>query len=128
MIAAARAGLELSVVATTAMACWLVIVVLTILPTRSPEFIPLWVIVAVVAFALATVSVVAIRCGRPSTALSWVLGSVAALGGGFGIAFVFMYVELPDADGYLLAIGSILLLNWVLAFVWLAARQRRFAR
>jgi hypothetical protein len=127
-----RIGLELSSIASVAMAGWLASVVILVLPARDPEQVPLWAAVTVATTALAAVSFLAIRRGRAipaGLAAALAILAVAAVAFGLVVLGSAMAAALADdPEGYLFVVGVILTAQGSLGLAWLmsvlAGRRR----
>ena len=120
-----RIGLELSSIATVAMAGWLAAIVLSVLPARDPGHVQLWAGVTVATVGLAAVTFLAIRRGPAlpaSLAAVHTVLCVAAIG--FGMLVLvseLTTVAAGDSEGYLLVVGAILTAEGTLGLAWLSA-------
>lgn len=125
MVALLRTALGLVSVATIALAAWLAATVVLVLPSRDPEHVGLWAIVALGAAALAVVSWLAIqRTGAPTPPVTLALLGLGSAGVAFGLIVLGSWLSTAlraDPEGYLLAIGVILLAHGLLALAWVAA-------
>jgi hypothetical protein len=120
-----RIGLELSSIATVAMAGWLAAIVLSVLPERDPGHVQLWAAVTVATVGLAAVTFLAIRRGAAMPAgLAAVLAILCVAAIGFGMLVLvseLTTVAAGDSEGYLLVIGAILTAEGSLGLAWLSA-------
>jgi hypothetical protein len=122
-----RGALQLSSIATAAMAIWLTWVVLVILPSRDPGHVQVWAIVAMASAALVVVSILATRGGGPIMVVLLTLLSIAAVS--FGLLVVGSYlttVASGDSEGYLMVIGFILTIHGTVGLLWAAIEALRW--
>jgi hypothetical protein len=120
-----RIGLELSSIATVAMAGWLAAVVLSVLPARDPGHVQLWAAVTVATVGLAAVTFLAIRRGAAVPAGLAAVHAILCLAAiGFGMLVLvseMTTVAAGDSEGYLLVVGAILTAEGTLGLAWLSA-------
>ena len=129
MTAALGLGLRLASVATIALAGWLAIVVLFVLPTRDPDHVALWSIVAVGAASLGCLAWAAsVGRVRPTAIAGIALFILGIAGLAFGLLVLGSTLSdalTADPEGYLLVVGAILTAEAVLVLAWLAAALPR---
>jgi O-antigen/teichoic acid export membrane protein len=122
-----REALRLVGFATFAMAVWLVVTIVAVLPARDPAHIPMWAVVAVGSVVLAVLTMLGTRREPgPDGSVVVALGVVAVAALGFGL--VVLGSELTDSgtgEGYLFLIGLLLTAHGVLALAWLAGGAGR---
>ena len=126
MSSAVRIGLRTVSVVTIAMACWLAVAIVAVLPVRDPDHLPMWSVVAAGSVALVALSMAATRHGvQLAPGLALLLGVVSAAALAFGLLVLgseLTSAPSGDPEGYLLAIGAILTAHGALGLGWLGAR------
>ena len=117
-MAGLRALLGVVSFGTALIAAWLAVVLVAVLPDRSPASIPIWI--AVWALALTVVVVGVAWLARPRAALAWalrVLGIATAGVGGWLAATWLLTPPGQEGEGYVLFIGGWLLAHGLIAVV-----------
>ena len=128
MTTVARTGLGLASLASVLLGCWLIAVVVLVLPDRDPGSRPLWAAVAVLALALAVTSFRAVGSAPGRRRVRLILAVVSTATLGLGIAILSAAMR-PSAEGYLVLVASILVAHGAFGLAWLlatnAGRRRR---
>lgn len=108
------AGLVLAAVASAVTASWLLLVVLTVLPSRDPTSIPGWTVFALGLFAFVALTFIDLR-RRPVPRLAHVAFTVASLVAIAVGAWVLIgaLAKSVDFEGYLVVIGAVVLVHGV---------------
>lgn len=129
MTFAVRRSLLVVTAATAALAAWLLLTAMFVLPRHDPDHVLMWTLVAVGAAGLVALSILATRDAveaGPATIVLLAGLSLAALA--FGLVAALSFLTGAD-EGYLLVIGVVLILHGMLGLLWSArfvhARGRR---
>jgi hypothetical protein len=124
-VTAARAALAVLSTGTALLAVWLALVVLTVLPARSPESIPAWVAIETLVIALVAIGVAWLVSPSVALAIATRVLGVVAVGVGGWLAAAWILTPPGEAgEGYLLLIGAWLVLHGVVALVSTSVPRR----